>query len=143
MLAVDHALREQVDSALVARGYVQRQDMAQFELDYRIGDTASAGQAGPSWPLSPREEYQRIMAGPNAEYEVSSRFYTHQTLGYHEVHSIKLTVYDIASSRIVWESTASKLVDDPGASPEKVGQIVAKSTRKIIRNFPGVAAERN
>lgn len=140
MVVVDSALRQQVDQSLAALGYREDPQRAQFELDYRVGDTAEAGQTGPSYPMGPREEFERVMAGPNAEYEVSSRFYTHQTLGYHQVSHLKLTIYDIASSRILWEASSSKLVDDPNASAQRVASQVAKATRKMLKPFPAAVA---
>lgn len=142
LMTIDHALRQEVDAALAKGGYQRDGQRAQFELDYRIGDESSVGQAGQSYPMSPREEFERTLAGPNAEYEVSSRFYTHHTLGYHQVSHLKLTVYDIGSSRIVWESSASKLVDDPTASAEKVGERIGSTARKLIGGFPAAGQRR-
>jgi hypothetical protein len=133
ILSVDRAVREQLNLMLSARGYQQHQQRAQFEVDYRVGDESVVGLPG---PLSPTDEPERIFAGPNAEYEVSSRFYTHRTLAYHQVSHLRLSLYDIQTKRIVWESSASKLVDDPGASAAKVSDGIAKTTRKIFKDFP-------
>lgn len=133
MVAIDRALRAQLDATLAAHGYRMDPGLAHFAVDYRIGGESAVGLPG---LLSPTDEAERIMAGPNAEYEVSSRFYTHRTLGYQEFGHLKLSVYDIGSKRIVWESRASKLVDDPGDSPARLAAEVSDSTRKLLRRFP-------
>ena len=133
ILSVDRAVREQLKLMLSDRGYREHQQQAQFEVDYRVGDEPHVGLPG---PLSPTDEPERIFAGPNAEYEVSSRFYTHRTLAYHEVGHLRLSLYDIQTKRVVWEGSASKLVDDPDASAAKVADGIARTTRKIFRDFP-------
>ena len=129
---IDQAVRAQLDAMLEQRGYQCDSQLAQFEVDYRIGDESVVGLPG---PLSPTDEPERIFAGPNAEYEVSSRFYTHRTLAYHEVSHLKLSLFDIASKRIVWQRSASKLVDDPGASADKVSADIAAATNKLFNSF--------
>ena len=136
MVAIDRAVRAQGDATLAARGYRNDPSLAQFAVDYRIGGDSVVGLPG---PLSPTDEAERILAGPNAEYEVSSRFYTHRTLGYQEFGHLRLTVYDIGSKRIVWQSSASKLVDDPGASPARLAAQISDSTSKLLRQFPSAA----
>ncbi len=133
MVAIDRAVRAQLDATLTERGYQRDSTLAQFAVDYRIGGDSAVGLPG---PLSPTDEAERILAGPNAEYEVSSRFYTHRTLGYQEFGHLKLSVYDIGSKRIVWQSSASKLVDDPGASPARLATEMSESTRKLLQQFP-------
>lgn len=130
---IDQAVRAQIDAMLGMRGYQHQAQRAQFEVDYRIGDESVVGLPG---PLSPTDEPERILAGPNAEYEVSTRFYTHRTLAYHEVSHLKLSLFDIATRRIVWQRSASKLVDDPGASAEKVSADIAAATKKLFKGFP-------
>ena len=137
MLAVDQAVRAEVDAKLAARGYHRDPSQAQFAVDYRIGGDSQVGLTG---PLSPTDEAERIFAGPNAEYEVSSKFYTHRTLGYQEFGHLRLSVYDIASKRIVWQGSASKLVDDPGASPQRLAAEISNSTGKLLQSFPSVSA---
>ena len=130
---IDQAVRAQIDAMLDKRGYQCDPQRAQFEVDYRIGDESVVGLPG---PLSPTDEPERIFAGPNAEYEVSTRFYTHRTLAYHEVSHLKLSLFDIATKLIVWQRSASKLVDDPGASADKVSADIAAATKKLFKVFP-------
>lgn len=130
---VDSAVRNELGLLLGQKNYLEDAARAQFEVDYRVGDESAVGQQG---LLSPTDHYERIKAGPNAEYEVSSRFYTHRTLGYHEVSHLKLTFYDIESRRIVWQGSASKLVDDPTASESKVQTAAVDAIRKMMRKFP-------
>jgi hypothetical protein len=138
MLSIDRAVRGQLDTLLAERGYVQHAQRAQFEVDYRLGDESVVGLPG---PLSPTDEPERILAGPNAQYQVSSRFYTHRTLDYHEVSHLRLTVYDIQSRRIVWQRSASKLVDNPSASAASVGDRAGKTTRKLLKGFPAAGQQ--
>lgn len=133
MPVIDRALRAQLDSTLADLGYRQEPELAQFAVDYRIGGESVVGLPG---PLSPTDEAERIFAGPNAEYQVSSQFYTHRTLDYHEFSHLKLSVYDIGSKRIVWESSSSKLVDYPNANPARLAADVAAATRKLLQGFP-------
>lgn len=135
MPIIDRALRAQLDSTLAARGYLKDPGLAQFAVDYRVGGDAVVGLPG---VLSPTDVAERIFAGPNAEYEVSSQFYTHRTLGYHEFGHLKLSFYDIGSKRIVWESRASRLIDYPNADPARVAAGVTAATKKLLQDFPGV-----
>lgn len=130
---LDSTIRDHAERRLASLGYIEDASRAQFELDYRIGEDSFVSLPG---PLSSRDAQERAFAGPNAEYEVSSEFYTHRTLAYHEVSRLKLTFYDVSSRRIVWQATASKLVDNPQASDDKVRQMVGHGTDKILKQFP-------
>lgn len=136
MLLVDSLVRQQIDNSLTALGYKYDEELAQFEVDYRVGDESVLGGVG---PLSPTDEADRIMAGPNAEYQVSSNFYTHRTLDFHQISHLKLSFYDIGSKRIEWQTSASKLVDNPNASAADVSAAVTKTARKMMRSFPRAA----
>ena len=132
----DSAIRDHADRKLASLGYIEDSSRAQFELDYRIGADTVVSLPG---PLSPRDIPERMAAGPNAEYEVSSAFYTHRVLAYHEVSRLKLTFYDVPSRRIVWQATASKLVDNPQASDARVRQIIGDATDKFLQKLPQAA----
>ena len=134
MVAFDSALREHVDRRLRALGYQLSEHRAKFEVDYRVGNEALVGLPGPD--PSARDAAERIFAGPNAEYEVSSKFYTHPTLGYHEISHLKLSLYDIGSKRIVWESSASRLVDNPNADAAQIRSKVDQAVSRLLADFP-------
>jgi hypothetical protein len=133
---LDAAVRAHAERVLNARGYRQDPLAAQFEVDYRVGGETEVGLPGPA---SPNDFNEQLLAGPNAEYEVSSRFYTHRTLGYHEITHLRLTFFDVATQRIVWAATASRLVDNPQASTAKVGQIIGQAVDKMLADFPVAA----
>ena len=139
MVEFDSALRRHVNERLRALGYRARAAGADFEVAYRVGNEEVVGLPGPA-STSARDAAERIFAGPNAEYEVSSKFYTHHTLGYHEVSHLKLSLYDASRKRIVWESTASRLVEDPNASSAKVARDVERAVRGMLADFPRVAS---
>ena len=136
LAAVDAAVRAHAERVLNALGYRQDPLAAQFEVDYRVGGETEVGLPGPA---SPNDFNEQLLAGPNAEYEVSSRFYTHRTLGYHEITHLRLTFFDVATQRIVWAATASRLVDNPQASTAKVGQIIGQAVDKMLADFPVAA----
>lgn len=131
---IDKATRRHVNAQLAALGYVEDFNRAQFEVDYRVGSESVVGGVG--GPMSPRDVHERALAGPNAEYEVSSAFYTHRTLGYHEFSKLKITLYDRDSRLIVWEGLASKLVDNPQAGEEQVRAMVGRAVDKVLRQLP-------
>jgi hypothetical protein len=136
MVAFDRELRKQVDERLQALGYRVSASQARFEVDYRVGNEAVVGLAGPD--PSARDAAERIFAGPNAEYEVSSKFYTHRTLGYHEISHLKLSLYDVASKRVVWESSASRLENDGQGDAQKMSNVIDRSVQKMLRDFPAM-----
>lgn len=138
LAVIDRSVRQQVERTLAGLGYRLVEGEAEFEVDYRIGGEALVGLRG--YSLSPRDIAERVFAGPNAEYEVSSRFYTHRSLGYHEIAFLRLTFYDVSSRRIVWSAIARQLVDDPQAGPEQVSVDIARSVQKMLRRLPPVAS---
>lgn len=133
LLVVDRTVRAHADRLLAGLGYRVVAQGAQFEISYRLGDEAVVGLPA---LLSPRDMSERILAGPNAEYEVSSRFYTHRNLAYHEISHLQLSFFDIGTNRIVWASRASRVVDDPQAGPEKVSREIGRTVDKMLRKFP-------
>jgi hypothetical protein len=138
MVEFDAALRRHVNDRLRALGYRVRATDAQFVVAYRVGSEEVVGLPGPA-DTSARDAAERIFAGPNAEYEVSSKFYTHHTLGYHEISHLKLSFYDTRQKRIVWEGTASRLVEDPNASPAKIDREVGQAVNGLLADFPPAA----
>ena len=139
MVEFDSALRRHVNARLRALGYKVSATEADFEVAYRVGNEEVVGLPGPA-SLSARDAAEKIFAGPNAEYEVSSKFYTHHTLGYHEISHLKLSLYDTGHQRIVWESSASRLVEDPNASPAKIDREVENAVRGMLADFPRAAS---
>ena len=44
-------------------------------------------------------------------------------------------MYDVAKKQVVWEGTASKVID-PKATPEKQQKNLAKAVTKLLKNYP-------
>lgn len=136
LAVVDAAVRSHAEQVLASLGYRLDPLAPQFELDYRIGDETAVGLAGYA---SPTDFTEGMFAGPNSEYEVNSRFYTHRTLGYQEISHLRLTCFDVATQRIVWAATASRLVDDPQASAQKIDRVIGHAVHKMLADFPAAA----
>jgi hypothetical protein len=51
------------------------------------------------------------------------------------VGGIDLDMYDTAKKELVWEGTASKVID-PKAKPEKQQKNLVKAVSKLLKNYP-------
>ena len=48
---------------------------------------------------------------------------------------VDLDMYDVAKKQLVWEGTASKVID-PKAKPEKLQKNLTKAVAKLLKNYP-------
>ena len=136
MSAIDATVRREVDRALAQKGY-SRGEPAAFEIDYRVGGETLISRPG---PLTPREVGDRVRAGPNAEYEVSSDFTTHRVNDVLEIRRILVTVLDTDTEKTVWEGVAARPVDTAGSSARAIARSVRTAVDKLMRRFPVAGA---
>lgn len=132
MAVVDATVRKEVDRALAQKGY-RRGEPAAFEVDYRVGGETLISRPG---PLTPRDVGDRIRAGPNAEYEVSSDFTTHRVMDVLEIRKILVTVLDTGSEKTVWEGVAARPVDAADSSAAAIARSVRTAVDKLMHRFP-------
>jgi hypothetical protein len=72
--------------------------------------------------------------GPGWRGYTGSSTTTGQTTTIH-VGGIDLDMYDVAKKQLVWEGTASKVID-PNAKPEKQQKNLEKAVAKLLKNYP-------
>lgn len=124
---IDGAVREAVDADLQRRGFQQVERSAAVALvDYRLATQMDTSQPGIN---SPRDEAAK-MWDLNSASPTDTAVYNHPTLPYVERSQLLLSIKSVARDEIVWQGSASKIIDNanPGqrVSTDDVRKAVAK-----------------
>jgi hypothetical protein len=52
-----------------------------------------------------------------------------------QIGGVDLDMYDVAKKQLVWEGTASKVID-PKAKPDKQQKNLGKAVAKLLKTYP-------
>lgn len=109
LLKVDRTVRAAVDDELHKQGFsLVANNVADALLDYRLASQMSVSQPGSN---SPRDDAARSM-DLNRNSATNVAIYNHPTLPYLERVELLLSIQARRSGNIVWQGSASKVVDN-------------------------------
>jgi hypothetical protein len=120
--AVDTQIKQSLDTQLAAKGLKKTDGTADLNIDYQ-----TAVSQKETWVV-----YEDWTAGAGGGYGQRLPQRKKVTI---DVGTLFIDIYDTARKQLVWEGSASKILD-PKSSSEDRQQNLDKAAKKLLANYP-------